>query len=104
MSLVNEPAFSPVPEEQVIAAKVRSYIGKHHPGGATLDVLDGGIRKEEEWWYVPVRPNIEPTKRYEYYEALADVENDLEEKENLTVLLVPIAPKRGKLVRIFRRR
>jgi hypothetical protein len=52
-----------------------------------------GIRKEHYWWYVPVRPSVEPVKRYEYYEALADVEEALAEHENLTVFLVPISPE-----------
>jgi hypothetical protein len=56
-----------------------------------LEVVDHGVRKEKNWWYVPVRPSTEPVKRYEYYEALADAEGELEEKENLTVLLVPAA-------------
>jgi hypothetical protein len=60
-----------------------------------LEVLEQDIRKEEYWWYVPVRPNVEPMKRYEYYEALADVEEALYENENLTVFLVPTVPDKN---------
>jgi len=80
------------PNKRTVAKAVRKYIKNYHPGGATLEVIEQGIRKEEYWWYVPVRPSVEPVKRYEYYEALADVEEALDENENLTVFLVPTVP------------
>ena len=79
--------------KQTVADAVRKYIQDQHPGGTTLEVIEQGIRKERYWWYVPVRPSVEPVKRYEYYEALADVEEALAEHENLTVFLVPISPE-----------
>lgn len=78
--------------EQVIDA-VRKQLKDRHPGGAVLEVVTQGIRQNQDWWYVPVRPSIQPTKRYEYYEALANVENELQKSENLTVLLVPTVPE-----------
>lgn len=75
--------------KRAVARKVRQYLADFHLGGITLEVLDEGVRGEESWWYVPVRPSAEPVKRYEYYEALADVEGGLEEKEKLTVVLMP---------------
>jgi len=80
------------PNKRTVATAVRKYIKDSHPGGTTLEVVEQGIRKEEYWWYVPVRPSVEPVKRYEYYEALADVEEALDENENLTVFLVPTMP------------
>ena len=38
-----------------------------------------------------MRPSVEPVKRYEYYEALADVEEAPEAHEYLAVFLVPIS-------------
>ncbi len=81
--------------KRTVAKAVRKYIEDYHPDGATLEVVEQGIHKEEYWWYVPVRPNVEPMKRYEYYEALADVEEALEENENITVFLVPTVPEDG---------
>lgn len=83
---MNKPNKS---NKRTVTEAVRRYIKDCHPGGLTLEVVEQGIRKEEYWWYVPVRPNVEPVKRYEYYEALADVEEALDENENLTVFLVP---------------
>ena len=79
--------------KQTVAEAVRKYIRDQHPGGATFEVMAQDICKERYWWYVPVRPSVEPVKRYEYYEALADVEEALAEHENLTVFLVPISPE-----------
>ena len=78
--------------EQVISA-VRKYSEDKHPGGATLEVLSQGVRQDREWWYVPVRPDIQPPKRFEYYEALATIEQEVQEFDHLTVLLVPTLPE-----------
>src|SRR5438045_2477678 len=75
--------------KQTVAEMVRHYLEGRRPGGAILEVLEPEIRKEEYWWQVPVRPSVEPTKRYEYHETLADVEAELDENEQLKVLLVP---------------
>lgn len=80
--------------EKDIVELVGRYLKKKRPGGATLEVLPQGVRHEQDWWYVPVRPSVEPARRYEYYEALADVETDMETHEHLTVLLVPTPPER----------
>ena len=78
--------------EKEIVEIVGRYLKGKHPGGATLEALAHGVRHEQDWWYVPVRPSVEPARRYEYYEALADVEAALEDSEHLTVLLMPSAP------------
>ncbi len=69
------------------------YLKDKHPGGATLEALKQGARHEQDWWYVPVRLSFEPPRRYEYYEALADAEGELEDTEHLTVLFLPTAPE-----------
>lgn len=79
------------PTQETIIETVREYIKDSHPGGAILEVVPQGIRQDHEWWYVPIRPSIQPARRYEYYEALATVENELRKTEHLTVLLVPAA-------------
>jgi hypothetical protein len=55
-----------------------------------LDVDEQRIRPGEYAWYVPVRPDREPRKLFPYYEALADVEEELDEKEQLRVVLTPV--------------
>jgi hypothetical protein len=78
--------------EQEVAQKVRQYVQDCHPGGITLEVVEPGIRREEHWWQVPLRPSAWPEKMFEFYEALADVEEALEEHEQLKVLLVSGEP------------
>ena len=78
--------------EQVIDA-VRKHLKDKHPGGATLEVVPESVRQDREWWYVTIQPSIRPPKRFEYYEALAEVENELVKSEQITVLLVPTIPE-----------
>ena len=80
-----------VSDEQAVVEAVRRHIQNRHPGGITVEVLTDGVRRDQDWWYVPVRPSAKPPQRYEYYETLAAVENELQETEHLTVLLVPTA-------------
>jgi hypothetical protein len=70
---------------------VERYLQNKRVGGIALHASQEGARQEGKWWYVSVRPEQEPAKRYEYYEVLADVETEIEDKENITVLLVPVA-------------
>jgi len=83
--------------EQDVVELVGRYLKDKHPGGATLEALAQGVRHEQDWWYVPVRPSIEPARRYEYYEALADVETDMETQEHVTVLLLPTPPEKESM-------
>jgi len=76
-----------------VAKLVSTQLQLHHPGGVTIEVAHDAIRREDDFWYVPVRPSAQPPRMYEYYEALAEVEATLEETEGLQVFLVPIIPE-----------
>lgn len=80
-------------EAQDVINAVRKYIYDQHPGGTNLEVVTAGVHQESDWWYVPVVPNFQPPKRYEYYEALAYMENELLKSDDLTVLFVPVSPE-----------
>lgn len=75
-----------------VAQLVCEQLQNHHPGGTTLEVVPEGIRQQNGSWYIPVRPNVQPPKMYEYYEALAEVESTLEENEQLQIWLMPMLP------------
>lgn len=75
--------------EQQIGQLVRSYLQSHQPAGNTIEVLEQDIRKDGDWWYVPVRPDHQLPKTYSYYEELTNIENELRENEQGDVLLVP---------------
>jgi hypothetical protein len=83
---------------QTVAVKVRDYLKDCHPGGITLDLIESGVRKEEYWWYVPIRPSAWPEKMFEFYEALAEIEEQLEEREHMKVLLVSREPEAATVV------
>lgn len=80
-------------DERDIAQVVRDYIRDRHPGGVTLDVVDEGVQKIDYWWRVPVRPSAEPPHTFEYYDALAEVESQIQEDRQLNILLVPTLPE-----------
>jgi hypothetical protein len=80
-------------DRRTVAQVVSDYLRDCHPGGVTLEIDEQGIHKVLCQWRVPVRPSVEPMKRYEYYEALSDVEVELHERENLNVFLVPSDPE-----------
>jgi hypothetical protein len=79
--------------KQLVAQKVVEYLRDCHPGGVILEVDVDRIRKEDYWWEVPVRPDVEPRKKSEYYEAILAVQDALEARERLSVFLLPGEPK-----------
>jgi hypothetical protein len=56
-----------------------------------IELIEGAVHQEGDWWYIPVRPQQEITKRYRYYEELADIETEMKKNEHVDVLLVPAA-------------
>lgn len=56
---------------------VRERLKSCHPGGVTLDVVEEAMRLEDNNWYVPAQPSAQPPYTFEYYDALARVETDL---------------------------
>lgn len=78
---------------ETIAQMVRERFEGRHPSGATIEVLDAGVRKMETWWQVPVRPNVWPARTFELYDTLADVEIELQDQQHLNILLSLMAPQ-----------
>ena len=75
--------------KQDVAETIQRYLAGRHPGGATLEVVEQNIRREEFAWHVVVQPDFEPARMFEYHEALADAEAELADCENLNVFLIP---------------
>jgi hypothetical protein len=80
-------------DQQKVADAVRRHLPNGRLGGITLEVIESGIRNEGHWWYVPLRPSAWPEKLFEYYEALADLEETLDQEEQLKVFLVILDPE-----------
>lgn len=95
------PAVQPSPHpgapprftKQAVAEKVAAYLRDCHPGGVTLHVDSRRLYRQDRVWRILVRPDAEPSNLMEYYEALADLEIKLEEREQLKVWLITADPE-----------
>jgi hypothetical protein len=57
-------------------------------------LLDEGIRKDGDWWYVPVTasgPKDAPLRSEYLVNVSANIEQQLEEEQNINVLFIPVA-------------
>ena len=76
----------------VVAEKVREELQGVEVSGITLQVEDDDVYKVDNWWRVPVRPSRWPKRMFELYEVLAEVEDNLQEREHLNILLATGLP------------
>lgn len=81
-----------ITDEATVVRAVRGHLLTRHPCGVDLAVVEDGVRQIDGWWRVPVLPSKEPSSTFEYYDALAEVEGELQDVEHLDVLLVPDWP------------
>ena len=75
-----------------VAEKVRERLKGVAVTGITIEVGESGIQKVDDWWRVPIRPSRWPKRMFEFYEVLAEVEDDLQEREHLNILLATGEP------------
>lgn len=57
-----------------------------------FQVLEGSVRRDGGWWYVPVAAKSEngvPATREAVITAYADIENDIQEETHTNILFVP---------------
>ena len=71
---------------------VQRYLEPHQSRDYRLNVVADGIRHEDDWWYVVVQPDKGDVRAYDYAARLSEAEQDLQDKEHLNVLLVPVMP------------
>ncbi len=75
-----------------VVAMARKYLEPHQPQRYRLNVIEEGVKKEDDWWYVLVQPDRDGIRSYDYYGRLAEAEIDLKDSEHVNVLLVPVLP------------
>ncbi len=80
-----------------VGALVQKYLDKQRLGDITFSILEEEVRRERYAWYVPVRPSREPEKIFAYYEVLTEVETEIDEKEHLNILFMPIVSEEAAL-------
>jgi hypothetical protein len=60
--------------------------------GIEFDIVEAGVRAEGDWWYVPVltKRGGKDVRREVTVNIFANVENEVEKSEKVTVLLIPV--------------
>jgi hypothetical protein len=70
-----------------VASRVRPYVAKKTIGDITLSMDDARIHLRNGYWRIPIRPSREPDPLFPYYEALADLEDEVQENEGIKVTI-----------------
>ena len=77
--------------KQDIIQRVNHYIEPHQTSEMTIEIVEGLVRSDDGWWYIPIRPTTRNPITYAYYGVLTDIEGEIKMNEHLDVLLVPSA-------------
>ncbi len=72
-----------------LAARVQPHLSRNPIQGVVLEIVEDKMRREEDWFYVPVRLNTEKPRTFEYYDMLVEIEDEIAQQERLRVMLVP---------------
>lgn len=75
-----------------VALRVRPYVTEKHIGDIALHVDDARIHLRNGYWNIPIRPSRWPNPLFPYYEALAEIEDEVQEKEGLKVTIASGEP------------
>ena len=78
-------------KEEIIAT-VTKYLNQSQNGHVKLRIIVDAVRCEDDWWYVPVKPD-RTLRSYDYYGILGEIEEKIDDDLGLNVLLVPAAPE-----------
>ena len=85
--MANHPNIT---DQQGIKELVGNYLELHQPSNYRLNIV--GMRRDGEYYYVVVQPSRDDIRSYDYYNILAEVEDEIELHEKVNVLLVPALP------------
>lgn len=70
-----------------VAERVRPYIERVRVGDVTVHLVEKGIYLVHGYWRIPIRPSAEPEPLFPYFEALANLEQELQDETGLKVSL-----------------
>ena len=68
-----------------VADRVRPYVAGRTVGDVTLTLDEARIHLRNDYWRIPIRPSHFPERLAPYYEELAIIEEQIEEREGLHV-------------------
>jgi hypothetical protein len=77
---------------QEVTMRVRPYVTGRHIGDIALRVDDARIHLRNGYWNIPVRPSRWPNPLFPYYEPLAEIEDEVQEREGLKVTIASGEP------------
>ena len=72
---------------QEVADRVRPYVANKKAGTISLSMDEAHIHLRNGYWRIPVRPAVEPKPLFAYYEALADIEEEVQDREGIKVTI-----------------
>jgi len=77
-------------EKPEVIKIVRDRLAKVN-GGIEFEIIEDGVRPDESWWYVPLiaRRNGHDVPREVTVQIYANIETELEDDLDLTVLFIP---------------
>jgi len=73
-----------------ILADIQRFLDERQPRDFRLDVVPSETKRENDWWYVVVRPTPESVRSDVYASVLVDAEEAFQEAKKVKVLLVPM--------------
>lgn len=75
-----------------VAVCVRPYITMRYIGDIALEIDAARIHLRNGYWNIPIRPSRWPDPLFPYYEALAEIEDQVQEQEGLKVTIASGEP------------
>ncbi len=79
-----------------VALRVRPYVMGKHIGDIALRIDDARVHLHNGYWNIPVRPSRWPNPLFPYYETLAEIEDEVQEREGLKVTIASGDPMTGE--------
>ncbi|HEY3242486.1 MAG TPA: hypothetical protein VGM03_03965 [Phycisphaerae bacterium] len=77
-----------IQEQEEIVAELRKRLNAAELRSYDFEVFESGIRREEDWWFIPVSARGEGVRPFDYAPKLSDIEEAFE-AEGIKVLLIP---------------
>jgi hypothetical protein len=77
------------PTEVDVVARLRCYLHRNPINDVELEPLVEGVRRDDNWYCVPVLLKAGAPPAYQYYDMLIEIEEQFRQQEHLNVLLVP---------------
>lgn len=76
-------------ERDRLAQLAQTALDRHQPGSYRITVDKSNIMHEDDWYHILVT-TPQDVRTYEFYDALAEAEAELQDQQGLHLLLVPV--------------